>query len=884
MSTTQKSEQPGNAVLSPDHPLLQTFQAALKEHFLSQINCLKNEIFECETESKKKNEETEQIAVQAHEVQQMVCQHHKSLEELINNVQTIVAARQEVENKLQEKKLTFKKANEELLEHEKLNLDLQNEISSVNLLISQISEWETKIESELTVNQRIAAKARKDNLKFSEEKRKQDVRIYNLMRTIWKLQAEIDTMNMQLKLKETEREELEQTVALGNTNLEALQAEQRCLMHSWSSVVVAIGNRDRIVENLVAEINKVQEETKAKISEMDQIKKLAKKEMNENQRLAIIKARAELDISNCKRLLDEESMKYNEFAKDISELQAIVEQTDSDVHNLSEEVYQKELAISNLTKEVHKINSTKFELEKQLLGTLEVKAANDTVCESLYRQLNSLKEKGKDLEIIMTEAENKLSKSLSQMETEKYNNEGREMNLTEMKKLKNDLEKEADSIEVEKNKYQMALMKKENHITELSDKLEKTLEKMQIKILLSPQEIRLNSLEKQIKETQDKIKDLQIFWMREERNVLSMSQEKQEQIQKLNLLKKENFILQQKNLKISQEIENYKKQEEKTLHNINHLQNKTSILCDQLNKKKNTKINLDKTNYHLQFEFDGKLKEAELEYLKIEADIAEIEEQKIALSKKLIEINRKALEWDKKVKLVNETKAEMRGSQGPSSEIINMKQEIQRMNVIYSQLKKAQEKIVKDLELCVIRRDAIFTVANARQTKSKASEQKLRINNTRKMDDLRNKIKQIQNEIKNIKEKSASVEAQIRLIEHEIQKTKDDISFDENYEKSLRDEIETSKTQRQLKFEILVILQRKLNMYRELAANRQPYLHTKRHNLQAEYEYHKDLNNRLCTILKNLLSDFPNHFHLFTRLYNTVSISKYFGNLEIGSQ
>lgn len=53
---------------------------------------------------------------------------------------------------------------------------------------------------------------------------------------------------------ETEREELEQTVALGNTNLEALQAEYRCLMHSWNSVVVAIGNRDRIVECLRTEV------------------------------------------------------------------------------------------------------------------------------------------------------------------------------------------------------------------------------------------------------------------------------------------------------------------------------------------------------------------------------------------------------------------------------------------------------------------------------------------------------------------------------------------------------------------------------------------------------------------------------------------------------
>lgn len=51
------------------------------------------------------------------------------------------------------------------------------------------------------MNQRIAEKTRKDNMKLSEEKRKQDAQIYKIMRAIWNLETEIETMNMQLKLK-----------------------------------------------------------------------------------------------------------------------------------------------------------------------------------------------------------------------------------------------------------------------------------------------------------------------------------------------------------------------------------------------------------------------------------------------------------------------------------------------------------------------------------------------------------------------------------------------------------------------------------------------------------------------------------------------------------
>lgn len=46
--------------------------------------------------------------------------------------------------------------------------------------------------------------------------------------------------------------------------------------------------------------------------------------MNENQRLTMNKARSELDIANCKILLDEEMAKYNEYDKNATEMQAII--------------------------------------------------------------------------------------------------------------------------------------------------------------------------------------------------------------------------------------------------------------------------------------------------------------------------------------------------------------------------------------------------------------------------------------------------------------------------------------------------------------------------------------------------------------------------------
>lgn len=51
----------------------------------------------------------------------------------------MTSARIEMENQLQEEKNKYKESQEKLIEVEKSNLELQNEISSVNLLINQVS-------------------------------------------------------------------------------------------------------------------------------------------------------------------------------------------------------------------------------------------------------------------------------------------------------------------------------------------------------------------------------------------------------------------------------------------------------------------------------------------------------------------------------------------------------------------------------------------------------------------------------------------------------------------------------------------------------------------------------------------------------------------------
>lgn len=135
-----------------------------------------------------------------------------------------------------------------------------------------------------------------------------------------------------------------------------------------------------------------------------------------------------------------------------------------------------------------------------------------------------------------------------------------------------------------------------------------------------------------------------------------------------------------------------------------------------------------------------------MQSLQLEAQITDLEEEKVNLSNELIERNREALVWEKKLIMAKETKAQMDQEKQAEGEIGTMKAEIHRMSVRLTQLKRAQDKLIQDLNGCVSRRDSIITTAEARgQSKVRGQPNKVpKMNYQRSLDDVKNKIKKFE--------------------------------------------------------------------------------------------------------------------------------------------
>lgn len=141
------------------------------------------------------------------------------------------------------------------------------------------------------------------------------------------------------------------------------------------------------------------------------------------------------------------------------------------------------------------------------------------------------------------------------------------------------------------------------------------------------------------------------------------------------------MVLEQKNLKIGDEIDNLKKQDEVMHRNINKLRNQIVVNNEKITKKRGSKTHLERNNEYLQQDYFSKLQDAEMECLQLEEAIANFEEEKQNLSEQLLEFNRETLAWEKKLQIANETKSNLQKEVKQGGEIGNMKAEIHRMNV-----------------------------------------------------------------------------------------------------------------------------------------------------------------------------------------------------------
>lgn len=144
-------------------------------------------------------------------------------------------------------------------------------------------------------------------------------------------------------------------------------------------------------------------------SNIENTKKAANKEMEQNEKLESYKNRLVGEIDVLEKQLENEKQDYEKLITKIENLDKILEQTERDLTASNQEGNYVQNQLKSLNTKLVKQGNNKMELEEKILELLQDQITTDKASEFRAKLLRQSQVKRRDLEINMSSTENQLS-------------------------------------------------------------------------------------------------------------------------------------------------------------------------------------------------------------------------------------------------------------------------------------------------------------------------------------------------------------------------------------------------------------------------------------------------------------------------------------------
>ncbi|XP_075760222.1 coiled-coil domain-containing protein 40 isoform X5 [Pelodiscus sinensis] len=376
---------------------------------------------------------------------------------------------------------------------------------------------------------------------------------------------------------------------------------------------------------------------------------------------------------------------------DISVMKRAVKKAEADRIQAEVEKKKQDLLVDRLTRNAHELQEQIALYEAQFIAQAEdTKITRQAVSEELH--FSKVENEAAQIILDITHTGCRLSvlrKTFSELDKE-------------MKRL-NDLISCSESEIAKRN----LLIERKQGLINLSNK------KMDLMISqlggqeLGPLEVEINRVTKQIEEYNSEVMTQQKYWLRLQKELVKLTQEREEQLASLDMLKKQITIMQQKKVRTENEIQQEKNEQKDIERHMRNMANDLTKLNMLINKNSHSWEELQHGNTIMENEFVRSLKAAERESIEMQEKLDRLHEEKERLLNSLVEAEHQIMLWEKKIQLAKEMRAAVDSDTG-QGEIRAMRTEIHRMQVRYSQLTKQQEKMIRDMEATVSRRETIM--------------------------------------------------------------------------------------------------------------------------------------------------------------------------------
>jgi coiled-coil domain-containing protein 40 len=691
-----------------EHALMSRVQGALRAQLEQALRRADEELRSQEEQREAARKAREDIGVELYGVQQQLARVHADLDSKSTSVAALQESRAGREAELRSAQSVYasRKAG---VDSQRATLEkTRGQLDGLLDTVRQVEKYNAEAAAELALAQRATSKAEEDTLAKEKAKAAQDEYIDSLSGKVKAAADQLALLQGQVDAQRAETTTASAMMHEAATEMETIRFEKQQLMLQWQSSLVAMRRRDEVLLATRKAISEAQAEVDGMDAEDGNVRKALGEAQTVHARLQDQLDKEKADLAYLQSQMDGLRRQFSALEEREEALTGQLDATDAEVRRLLVEQARLVRAVREADYQRQLVDKKRFEFEDEISEALNGKIANEKATKSLLRDAGKLVERARELSTQRAETENAIAASkvdalnlASQLSGLREQLAARETDVTDKEKI-------VAQYEVEIRQRTDAIDKKMAIVDRLNRKWEKMVASTPEAENMGPLQAEVHNLAKNIASVREACEGSQRRWLADQTLLVAATTDAEVKTTQLRENTSQAVLLNQKRVRLDAAIAGHRTELRrleagvKTMHDDMARINALMAKNDGLGKK------LAGAAYTAERAFGEELKDLERESASQDARIASLEEERARLLGDLIEAERQAVLWEKKIQLEKETQEALDPSAG-AEELNGMEKEVNRMRARYETLKRDQERLVVEMERSIEKRDVIAT-------------------------------------------------------------------------------------------------------------------------------------------------------------------------------
>ena len=690
------------------HPLMERAQKALTAQLKETQYRLQVGILEKDEEIKRAGQDREVLGVQLYSLQQQLARIQISLENSHNDYNRIVDTRLKEEEMLVE----VNKNNSEQLslidEHKKQHKKYASELESLHETTQQIEKYNEEVKSEIAITRRATYKAEQSMQHLEKHKEDQDTYVVNLNKQVKQLSEQISLHSGQLDSQKKETADANAVLQDTVRELNLIATEKRQLMIQWKAALSGLSRRDEALAQGSTTLAAAETAVHDYDVEIESTRREIQQEQGRHEALVNLRDRLENELQWVEENLTKIKMERDQLQERYTLLSKSLAQTDGEAKKIDAVSKQLNTDADSILQSLQVVTQERQKIEADVQLAQSMHSNVNKAVDNLHKEEAKLLKKTHEKENEGSEIENEIARTkVDRLNASSFNDQLREQHTVVMKEL-HDKEAMIAKYQLEIRQRNDEVEKKMYRVDRLNKKYEKMVESAGGEENLGPLENTVKNLNKESETTLEECKELEREWLKRQTEMVSVASEGDQTSEINNELQARVTILTQQQLRLTKDLRNLQMEVKVANQSNVDLTKDVAKLNILISSNHDQEGHLQHENWATERACVEELKEMERDCVTLQASVNETRNAKSKLLDEIMEMERQALLWDRKIQLDKETREALDPTLG-QAETQSMEREIHRMSLRLEALQREQERLSGEMERAILKRSAIET-------------------------------------------------------------------------------------------------------------------------------------------------------------------------------